>query len=56
MNKFNKTPHGKAIRAVIIEITDYLDCAMVKQGSCMAEYDAKESRRREKTKGSVKIE
>jgi len=56
MNKFNKTPHGKAIRAVIIEITDYLDCAMVQQDSCMAEYDAKESRRREKTKGSVKIE
>lgn len=56
MNKFNKTPHGKAIRAVIIEITDYLDCAMVKQNSCMAEYDAKEAGRRQRTKDAVKLD
>ena len=56
MDKFNKTPHGKAIRAVIIEITDYLDCAMIKQNSCMAEYDAKEAGRRERTKDAVKLD
>lgn len=56
MNKFDKTPHGKAIRAVIVEITDYLDCAMVKQDSCMAEYDAKEAGRRQRTKDAVKLD
>jgi curli biogenesis system outer membrane secretion channel CsgG len=56
MNKFNKTPHGKAIRAVIMEITDYLDCAMIQQNSCMAEYDAKEAGRRERTKDAVKLD
>ena len=56
LNKFEKTPHGKAIRAVIIEITDYLDCAMVQQDSCMAEYDAKERGRRQRTKDAVKLD
>jgi len=56
MNKFNKTPHGKAIRAVIAEITDYLDCAMVRQDSCMAEFDAKEAKRKQSLKGAVKLD
>jgi curli biogenesis system outer membrane secretion channel CsgG len=41
-----KTPAGKAIRAALVEITDYLDCAMVKKGSCMDEFNAKEQKRR----------
>jgi curli biogenesis system outer membrane secretion channel CsgG len=56
MNKFNKTPAGKVIRAVLAEITDYLDCAMVRQDSCMAEFDAKESKRRESLKGAIKLD
>lgn len=51
-----KTPAGKAIRAVLIEITDYLACVMVDQDSCLNEYDAKESRRRERTKGSISLD
>lgn len=51
-----KTPAGKAIRAVIMEVADYLECAMVIQGSCMDDFDAKESRRREKTKGAVSLD
>lgn len=38
-----KTPVGKAIRAVMVEIVDYLACAMVDKGGCMAEFDAKEA-------------
>ena len=38
------------------EIVDYLDCAMVQQDGCMAEYDAKEKSRREKTKGAIEIQ
>jgi curli biogenesis system outer membrane secretion channel CsgG len=56
LGKYEKTPTGKAIRAVIIEISDYLSCAMVDQGDCMAEYEAKESARREKTKKSIKLD
>ena len=50
------TPVGKAIRAVVVEITDYLSCAMVEQDNCLAEYDAKDTRRREKTKGSISLD
>ena len=56
LSQHNDTPVGKAIRAVIIEITDYLACAMVDQNSCMDEYDAKESARRERTKGSIDLQ
>lgn len=52
----NKTPAGKAIRAALVEITDYLECAMVKQDRCMNEYDAKEDRRRERTRDSLDLE
>jgi curli biogenesis system outer membrane secretion channel CsgG len=51
-----KTPAMKAVRAVIIEITDYLACSMVEKDGCLSDYDAKESRRRAKTKGSISLE
>ena len=56
LGKYEKTPTGKAIRAVIIEISEYLSCAMVDKGDCMAEYEAKEAARREKTKKSIKLD
>jgi curli biogenesis system outer membrane secretion channel CsgG len=56
LGKYEKTPTGKAIRAVIVEISDYLACAMVDQGDCMAEYQQKETARREKTKKSIKLD
>ncbi len=51
-----KTPAGKAIRAVIIEITDYLACAMVDKGSCMEDFDAKEKKRREGLKSGITLD
>jgi len=56
LSKHEKTPAGKAIRATIVEISDYLACAMVDEGDCMAEYQQKESSRREKTKKSIKLD
>ncbi|HEX8153594.1 MAG TPA: CsgG/HfaB family protein [Thermoanaerobaculia bacterium] len=56
MANYQNTPTGKAIRGVLVEITDYLACAMVDQGGCMAEYDAKDSSRRAKTKKSIKLD
>lgn len=56
MGKYSNTPAGKAIRACIMEIAEYLGCAMVDQDSCMDQYKAKENARREKTKKAIKIE
>lgn len=56
LGKEKKTPAGKAIRACLIEIVDYLECAMVKQDSCMAEFDAKERKRRDSAKGAIKLD
>jgi curli biogenesis system outer membrane secretion channel CsgG len=50
------TPAGKAIRAVLVEITDYLDCVMVAQDGCEAEYGAKERARRDKTRSAIKLD
>lgn len=53
-----KTPTGKAIRACIIEIAEYLECSLVKGKNhpCMDSYRAKEERRRERTKGAIELE
>jgi curli biogenesis system outer membrane secretion channel CsgG len=50
------TPAGKAIGAALVEISDYLDCKMVKRGSCEAEFDAKEQKRRAGDKKALKLD
>ncbi|MDR2019026.1 MAG: CsgG/HfaB family protein, partial [Syntrophobacterales bacterium] len=54
----NKTPTGKAIRGCIIEAAEYLQCSltMPRDDSCWQEYAAKDSRRKERTKGSIDLE
>jgi len=54
--KFSRTPAGKAVRACVTHIVDYLDCALVKKGNCLAEFDAAEQRRKAKTKGSIQLD
>lgn len=54
--KHEKTPTGKAIRAVVVEIAGYLECAMVQQDSCMSEYDAKEAKRKESLKKGISLD
>jgi len=58
LSEYKNTPVGKAIRACIIEIADYLQCSLVegKESGCMDEYVDKERNRREKTKGSIDLE
>ncbi|KWT83450.1 CsgG/HfaB family protein [Candidatus Magnetominusculus xianensis] len=57
MSQHKKTPVGKAIRACIIEISEYLQCSLTKKGSgCMAAYDAKEDKRKDTTKKSIELE
>ena len=53
----NKTPAGKAIRAALVEISDYLECAMVtRTDRCMSAYEDKENRRRDKTRGALDLD
>ncbi|HEX7708473.1 MAG TPA: CsgG/HfaB family protein [Thermoanaerobaculia bacterium] len=56
LGKYENTPTGKAIRAMIMEISEYLGCAMVDQDDCLQEYQAKEKSRRDKTKKSIKLD
>ena len=56
LGKYENTPAGKAIRACLMEISDYLGCVMVDKDSCVDEYKAKEGARREKTKKSIKLD
>lgn len=58
LGKHEKTPVGKAIRACIIEISEYLECSLVKgkDDSCMQTYAAKETKRRDKTKKAIDLE
>ena len=53
-----KTPTGKAIRACIVEISQYLECSLLegKDASCMKDYDKKEAKRKQKTKDSITLE
>jgi curli biogenesis system outer membrane secretion channel CsgG len=56
LGKYENTPAGKAIRACLVEISEYLSCAMVDKDNCLSEYKAKDTQRREKTKKAIKLE
>jgi curli biogenesis system outer membrane secretion channel CsgG len=51
-----KTPAGKAIRACVLYIAEYLECAMVTKGSCMKKFDEAEQKRKAKTKKSIDLD
>lgn len=55
---YEKTPAGKAIRACIVYIAEYLECSMVKgkDHKCMEKWDEMDSKRKEKTKGSIDMD
>jgi curli biogenesis system outer membrane secretion channel CsgG len=55
---FKRTPAGKAIRACIIYMSEYLDCSLVqgKDASCMKKWDDMDRKRRERTKGTIDIQ
>ena len=53
---FEKTPAGKAVRACVIEISEYLECVMIYKDDCVNDYKEKERRRRDKTKKSITLD
>ncbi|AGF50827.1 sll1835 [Synechocystis sp. PCC 6803] len=52
----SRAPVGKALRAGLVEITDYLSCVMVEQDNCIQEYQDKDRQRRQKTKDTLILE
>ena len=53
----NKTPTGKAIRAALVEASDYLVCAMVtKTQGCLNEFEGKEQKRRDSLKDMLNLD
>lgn len=53
-----KTPAGKAIRACIVYISEYLECSLVEglDAPCMKKWDKMDASRREKTKKSISLD
>ena len=54
-NEENK-PAGKAIRAAIIMVSDYLECVMVLKDGCESGFDQQEKRRRKKTSDTLDLD
>lgn len=52
----DRAPAGNAIHVVIVEISDYLVCAMVRQDGCMADFDARENRRRVSLNDQIELD
>ena len=44
-----KVPRKKAIRAAMINASDYVNCVLVKRDGCLAEFEAQDRRRRSNT-------
>ncbi len=55
---YKKTPTGKVVRACILYIVEYLQCSLVEglDAPCMKKWDAMDEKRKEKTKGSIKLD
>lgn len=58
LGRETKTPVGKAIRACIVNIADYLECRLTAPAgdSCHSQYAEKEKRRREKTRSAIDLD
>ncbi|APD49368.1 MULTISPECIES: CsgG/HfaB family protein [unclassified Synechococcus] len=51
-----RTPAAKAIRAALIDASDYVNCLLVPRGNCMAAFDAQDQQRRQRTRGTLQLE
>lgn len=54
---FERTPAGKAIRACVIYLADYLECSLTKgeNDRCMKKWDKMDEERKARTRGAIDI-
>lgn len=50
-----RLPVGRAIRAAMVESAQYLNCVLYRKDECVAEYKAKDEKRKESTKGTLDL-
>lgn len=50
-----KLPVTRALRAAMIETAQYLDCILYRKDECVAEYEAKDEKRKESTKDTLDL-
>ncbi|MFM7170534.1 MAG: CsgG/HfaB family protein [Cyanobium sp.] len=51
-----RTPAAKAIRAALIDASNYVSCLLVPKSGCMAAIQAQDQQRRQNTLGTLKLE
>jgi len=53
---FKSEADARVVRAAVIEVIDYLECAMVRRDGCMAGYAEKDRRRVDATRRAIDLE
>jgi len=56
MQMLENEADAKAVRGAVLEIIDYLECAMVHRDACIAAFDARETQRRDATRKTFKAD
>lgn len=51
-----RTPVGQALRAALVDASDYVSCVLVPTGNCLARFEAQEQRRRERTRSVLQLD
>jgi curli biogenesis system outer membrane secretion channel CsgG len=51
-----RTPAAKALRAALIEASDYVSCVLVPKGDCLARFADRDQQRREGTRGVLQLD
>ena len=51
-----RTPAAKALRAALIEASDYVSCVLVPKGDCLARFEARDQQRRDGTRGVLQLD
>ncbi len=51
-----RTPVGKALRAALVDASDYVSCVLVPKGNCLARFQAQDQGRRERTRSVLQLD
>jgi curli biogenesis system outer membrane secretion channel CsgG len=55
-SEVQRTPPAKALRAALIDASDYVACVLAPRGNCLARYSAQDQQRRDRTGGVLQLE
>ena len=55
-SEVQRTPPAKALRAALINASDYVACVLAPRGNCLARYAAQDQQRRDRTGGVLRLE